>query len=38
MGSWKFTYRALVGRPDGKRQYGNPRRKWEEIKMDLQVG
>ena len=27
----------LVGKPEGKRQLGRPRRKWEDnIKMDLQ--
>jgi hypothetical protein len=29
--------RLLVGRPDGKRQLGRLRRRWEDnIKMDLQ--
>jgi hypothetical protein len=29
-------YRILVGRPEGKRPPGRPRRKWEDnIKMDL---
>jgi hypothetical protein len=29
-------YRALVGRPEGKRPLGRPRRRWEDnIKMDL---
>jgi hypothetical protein len=29
--------RVLVGKPEGKRAPGRPRRKWEEnIKMDLQ--
>ena len=27
---------ALVGRPGGKRPLGKPRRKWEDIKTDLQ--
>jgi hypothetical protein len=31
------VYRVLVGKPDGKRPLGRPRRRWEEnIKMDLQ--
>jgi hypothetical protein len=31
------VYRVLVGKPDGKRPLGRPRRKWEDdIKMDLQ--
>jgi hypothetical protein len=30
-------YRVLVGKPDGKRPFGIPRRKWEDnIKMGLQ--
>jgi hypothetical protein len=31
------VYRVLVGKPEGKRPLGTPRRKWEDnIKMDLQ--
>jgi len=31
------VYRALVGKPDGKRPLGRPRRRWEgNIKMDLE--
>jgi hypothetical protein len=30
------AYRVLVGRPEGKRPQGRPRRRWEDnIKMDL---
>jgi hypothetical protein len=30
------VYRFLVGRPEGKRSLGTPRRRWEDnIKMDL---
>ena len=30
-------HRVLVGKPEGKRPMGRPRRKWEDnIKMDLQ--
>jgi len=30
------TYRVLVGKPDGKRPLGRPRRRWEDnINMDL---
>ena len=30
-------YRILVGKPEGKRPLGRPRRRWEDnIKMDLQ--
>jgi len=32
-----FVMRALVGKPEGKRPLGRPRRRWEDsIKMDLQ--
>jgi hypothetical protein len=31
------THRVLVGKPEGKRPLGRPRRRWEDnIKMDLQ--
>jgi hypothetical protein len=31
------AYRILVGRPEGRRSLGRPRRRWEDnIKMDLQ--
>jgi len=31
------VYRGLVGKPEGKRPIGRPRRGWEDnIKMDLQ--
>jgi hypothetical protein len=30
------AYRILVGRPEGRRPLGRPRRRWEDnIKMDL---
>ena len=30
------AYRVLVGKPEGKRPLGRPRRRWEvNIKMDL---
>ena len=30
-------YRVLVGKPDGKKQMGRPRRRWvDNIMMDLQ--
>jgi hypothetical protein len=36
MGEGKGVYRVLVGRPEGKRPLGRPRRRWEgNIKMDL---
>jgi hypothetical protein len=32
----KETYRILVGRPEGKRLLGRPRRRWvDNIKMDV---
>ena len=32
------VYRVLVGKHEGKRPLGRPRRRWEDnIKMDLQV-
>jgi hypothetical protein len=31
------AYRVLVGRPEGRRPLGRPRRRWEDnIKMDIQ--
>ena len=37
MGERKGVYRVLVGKPEGKRTLGRPRRRWEDnIKMDLQ--
>jgi hypothetical protein len=37
MGEGRGAYRILVGRTEGKRQLGRPRRRWEDnIKMDLQ--
>ncbi|KAJ4438642.1 hypothetical protein ANN_14589 [Periplaneta americana] len=36
MGESRNVYRVLVGRPEGKRPLGRPRRRWEDnIKMDL---
>jgi hypothetical protein len=33
----RVAYRILVGRPEGRRPLGRPRRRWEDnIKMDLQ--
>jgi hypothetical protein len=33
----RCVYRGLVGKPDGRRPLGNPRRRYEDnIKMDLQ--
>jgi hypothetical protein len=37
MGEGRGAYRVLVGRPEGRRPLGRPRRRWEDnIKMDLQ--
>ena len=36
MGEGRCVYRVLVGKPEGKRPLGRPRRRWEDyIKMDL---
>jgi hypothetical protein len=36
MGEGKSVYKILVGRPEGKRPLGRPRRRWEgNIKLDL---
>jgi hypothetical protein len=36
MGEVRGAYNILVGRPDGRRPLGRPRRRWEDnIKMDL---
>ena len=37
MGEVRGVHRILVGKPEGKRTLGRPRRRWEDnIKMDLQ--
>ena len=37
MGERRDVYRVLVGKPEGKRRLGRPRRRWEDnFKMDLQ--
>jgi hypothetical protein len=36
MGSKRNAYRTLVGKPEGKKPLGRPRRRWvNSIKMDL---
>jgi hypothetical protein len=36
MGERRGAFRALVGKPEGRRPFGRPRRRWEDnIKMDL---
>ena len=43
MGEWRGVYMVLVGKPEGKRQLGRPRRRWEIIlkwvfrKLDVDV-
>jgi hypothetical protein len=37
MGEGRGVYRVLVGKPEGTRSLGRPRRRWEDnIKADLQ--
>ena len=37
MGEGRVVHRFQVGKPEGKRPMGRPRRRWEDsIKMDLQ--
>ena len=37
IGEGRGVHRVLVGKPEGKRPLGRPRRRWEDnIKMDLQ--
>jgi hypothetical protein len=37
MGEGRGGHRVLVGKPEGKRPLGRPKRRWEDnIKMDLQ--
>ena len=37
MGEEKGVYRVLVGKPEGKRPMGRPKRRWvDNIRMDLQ--
>ena len=37
MGKKRGMYRVLVGKPDGRRLLGRPRRRWENnMKIDLQ--
>jgi hypothetical protein len=36
MGEKRNVYRLLVGKPEGKRPLGRPRRRWiDNIKLDL---
>ena len=37
MGEERWVYRILVGKPEGRRPLGRPRRRWvDNIRMDLQ--
>jgi len=37
MGKERVVYRVLLGKPEGKRPLGRPRRRWvDNIRMDLQ--
>jgi hypothetical protein len=37
MGKRRGPYRTLVGKPEGRRPLGRPRRRWEDnIKMDFE--
>jgi hypothetical protein len=39
MGEKMNAYRILVGKPEGKRPLGRPRRRWvNSVKMDLRYG
>jgi hypothetical protein len=36
MGEERKVYKVLVGKPEGKRPFGRPRRRWEDgIRIDL---
>jgi hypothetical protein len=38
MGGERKVYKILVGKPEGKRPLGRPRRRWEDgIRMDLRT-
>jgi len=34
MGKERGVYRVLVGKPEGRRPLGRPRRRWVDIRMD----
>jgi hypothetical protein len=35
MGKLRNAYRIFIGNPEGKRPNGRPRRRWENIRLDL---
>jgi hypothetical protein len=38
MGEERKVYKVLVGKPEGRRPLGRPRRRWEDgVRMDLRV-
>ena len=38
MGDRRDIYRVLVGKPEGKRPLGRPRRRWEEMDLQDELG
>jgi len=38
MGEERGVCRVLLGKPEGRRSLGRPRRRWMDIRMDLKVG
>ena len=39
MEEWRGVHKVLVGKPEGERPLGRPRRRWvDNIKMDLEEG
>jgi hypothetical protein len=36
-GEKRNAYRVLVGKPEGKRPLGRPRRRWDDIRTDLRM-
>ena len=39
MGEERGVYRVFLGKPEGRRPLGRPRRRWvDNIRMDLQLG
>jgi hypothetical protein len=37
MGEKRGVYRVMIGIPEGNRPLRRPRRRWEDIKLNLQV-
>jgi hypothetical protein len=39
MGEERNVYKVLMGKPEGKRPIGRPRRRWQDgIRVDLDIG